>query len=314
MAEIVYSETQSHRQHLDNLTEGRTVADTKLSVFSGDGKVALVASHLLVGVNRHSKNKSKWYHWRTVSSMGFYRNSVGNAHPYYASRSLEATRPGPWRHIPAQKVFDMLDGFELGQEAIRDAFVHEVWNRFNITSMYDVYPMAAKYELPSYSLLPYDLRPAMRTDDWSDFTAASFGKQRATPRLIEAVQNTEPYIVAVAQQFRGLVSNQRLTSFIENNHFDDEMMEGFNAHHPYLRPWLKLLSATSRDRLLSRNLDISDLRHIQGIAYGVRSDVARALRHKGLSTKSLMGSAPTPKNSINLNTWQEFAASRVLAF
>lgn len=260
MSEIVYTETQKYRDFIDTMEGGRRPADRKTTIFASQNKVALVNSALVVGVPRGADHVNKrYYYWRSTNSVGFYRNRAGQPQPYCARRSWDAKVAEPWRHGNAAPVFNLLgDTSTPGGQA----FTHAVWEAFGASKMEEVYPIAGRYELPSYTHMPYSLRPAMRHSDWASFAAHAFGKTRATPRLVAAVENTEPYIVSLAQQFRGFVPNELLTKFIEDNHFDDEMEEGFRLHNPNVREIVRNLNEKSASAILSRGLDLGDTARI----------------------------------------------------
>jgi hypothetical protein len=163
-----------------------------------------------------------------------------------------------WRHGNAKPVFDyMEEDSDLGR-----AFKDACWSTFNITGLGDMYPMADKWGIHSYRYIPYGLKAAMRETGWEDFTGRVFGKTRNSKRLQAAVANTDPYIVAYARDFRGLVPNDELVSFVENTHFDDEMMDGFEGEDPKVRNLLLAMNEKSRRVILARGLDLSDIRNI----------------------------------------------------
>lgn len=264
MSEIVYTETDKHRDHIKDMTGGRTIADAKRTVWVSPTKVSITESRLVVGVPRGHKDK-RYYYWMSTESLGIFRNRAGNPQAYHAYRPWDATRKSNWTMGGAQAVFELL-GSKDSEKA--EVFTHEVWKTFGFNSLEGMYPIAGMYNLPNYTYIPYAIKPAMRESNWADFTMRVFGKTRTTPKLISAVQKSEPYLVSYAHQFRGLVPNPLIETFLSNQGFDEEMEEGFQLHNPNIRKYLMLMNEDSRVNILNKGLDLHDTNIISYLSGG----------------------------------------------
>lgn len=258
MSEILFTETEEQgRNYIDNMEYGRMPTDIKTTIFQSTHKVAVVGSRLVVGIPRGHQNK-RYYHWRTVSSFGFRRNSAGTVIPFDCHRPWDYKLSTAWMHRQPRSPFQLfLDNTEAS-----DIFKHACFQNFNFKGPEELYPMMKEYGLLHYWTIPSSLTMGFRQNDWTSFATAAFGKTRVNNRLLAAVQQTDPYLIAYAQQFRGLVPDEAIVSFMENNHFDDEMEEGFQPHSPNLRPALRFTDAVTLGNLINTRLDLSDLNHI----------------------------------------------------
>ena len=258
MGEIVWAKTTEHRDHLSN-SRGRVPADTRITVFASRDKVCMVDSTMLVGKNKNS-NKC-YYEWRSVSSVGFFRNKAGNLQPYKAERSLNQKA---WFYRYPKTAFYYLEEEDALAGEPMKAFRDACSEYLNLRSVYDLYPMAEVMGLPErFTLLPSNLRPHMRTRDWSEFMSGAVGKSRVTPGMIDSAKNSEPFLISLASEFRGLVDNARLETFLKNSFFDDNMMEKFQPHTPRVRALLRLMDEDSRISLLSENITFSSSQSIK---------------------------------------------------
>lgn len=263
MSEIVYTERHEQgRSAVAGMEYGRAVLDNKVTIFKSRDKVSLVTSRLIVGVPRGEAHKNKrYYYWRAVESYGFRRNNSGNVIPFQCRRPFDAKVGVHWQHQLARQPFMMLD--ERDDWAVANEYRAAVRSTFGVEKASDIYPMMDEYGLQTYWSIPNSLKAGFRQRSVDAMATAVFGKTRVNPRLIAAVQNTEPYIVALAQQFRGLVTDKKIIKFMENNHFDDEMEEGFTPHSPDIRIGLLGASQSLRDGLIQNTLDLSDMKRIQ---------------------------------------------------
>lgn len=260
MSDIVYTHTVKERQYVDQLNSidfaNRTACDRKVTIFQAKDKVALVHGTLVCGVPRGYPDK-RWYKWRSTASYGLRRNSNGTLVPWNCSRPWDFTKETQWKHHTATAVFDKME--DTGDEA--DAFRKAIRESFGVTDWTSIYPIVNQYGIYSYKHVPFDLRGAFRAGTMQEFVAKSFGIKRTNATMVEAVSNTDPWIVDLAYQFRGLVPDADLTNFLVNNHFDDEMME-FKPFSPLIRKVAKQLSEPVRRTLLSKTLDYSDMGYI----------------------------------------------------
>lgn len=262
MSEIVFTDTTERRGHIKHMTQGRTPSDEKVTIFQSPNKVAFVTSTLVVGVPRGHSDK-RYYHWRSTESFGFRRNRAGNIMSWQCTRPFDAKTGVEWGHRQPRQAFQMLDESDDWEAAA--AFKRAVWYTFGIRKAEDIFPMMPEYGLRTYWSVPSSLRSAFRVNDWSEYAARGFGKTRATPRLVAAVKQTDPYIIAYAQQFRGLVDDEKMVKFMEDNHFDDEMEESFVPHSPNIRPGLLVATQELRDGLITSGMDFNDMRRIQNM-------------------------------------------------
>lgn len=275
MSEIVFTETYEQRYGVDTMDYGRRPTDKKVTIFKNPSKVAVVQSTLVCGVPRGHKDK-RYYYWRSVGSAGFRRNKSGTIVPFSCTRSWDAKVGVGWRHKLPNEPFNWLYGTGPGDTA-GEAFQRAVWDEFAIRDVQELYPMLDRYGLPSYSTIPNSLKTPFRSDDWEDFTTRVFGKTRLSKRLVAAVQNTEPYFVAYAQQFRGLVPDEAVLGFMERSHFDEEMEEHFQPHSPTIRPFLLAANQVTRDNLIKTDFDRSELMRVgQFVRWGNKHMKAHA--------------------------------------
>lgn len=283
MGEIVYAHREEKR---DDLPEyGRRPTDIKTTIFAGPNKVAVVTSTLVAGAVRNS-TKHYWQ-WRTTSSYGFFRNRAGNLQPYHATRSWDGKgRDGKtWSHRVPDLAFGQLDRYKETSDEAYEVYRRAVSDNLGIKSIYDLYPMAREYGLIRYNTIPFELRVPMRETTWAGMATAAFGKTRASKRLTDAVANTDPYIVALAHQFRGLVDDERIVKFMEKTHFDEEMEEGFKPHHPRVRRVLKCLKKKDLNAILKNGLDLNDTVRIYHITHCV-NHMIDAWSEPGVSYRS----------------------------
>lgn len=254
MGEIFWAKTHERRDHLKSHDYGEMPADRRTTVFASKDKVCLVDSALMVGAPR--KSTKRYYYWRTHSSIGFFRNRAGHLQPYRAMRPLNSR--GAWRSFYPEEAFYYLEeDEEFVGEAMR-AFRAACSEYLRLYGVYDLYPMAKTMDMPErFKLLPANLRPHMRVTNWNEFMTSAFGKTRATPKFINAAQETEPYVIALAHEFRGLVADNELVKFMKRTQFDEQLMDNFKPHTPRLRRYLRRMDATSRRNLLYDPINVS---------------------------------------------------------
>lgn len=306
MSEIVYTETDRQRAHIPSMGHGRTQADRKHTLFQSRDKVALVTSSLVVGVPYGRKDGNwykqplddkRYYYWRSHYSFGFRRNSAGNIVPYQCQRPWDSTYKTNWKHQQARYPFELLreDAKNGFSESLAHEFRRAVWASFDVTRIEDIFPMLPEVGLQHYYTIPHNLHAAFRQSTWEDYTATAFGKTRVTPRLVAAVKKAEPYHVAYARNFRGLVDNDRVVAYLERNaRFDEETEEGFRPHTPEFRAGILVAPVETRQALIDLDLTLEDMRRIQAVT-GVQ---------KGYMQRSF--NAPFRKN--NPTSWKEINA------
>lgn len=259
----IYSETKQYRDSLSNgYMQTKAMTDRKSAVWKHNDKVSVVESVMLSG---HPNQKSfednpdkRWWRWYTIGSMGFRRNKAGNIVIYNCRRSPDGRRANNFQHNNMNVPMEFLND---GEGPLADAFRDAMWETFRITSQEDFYPMMREYNLYTHKLIPTNIRGAFKLDNWESYTSYIFGKTRQK-RLVAAVQNTEPYVVALAHQARGLISDDTLTKFVENTHFDDELCEQFKPHAPLIRRFIKEMPVSTRERIFSRGIDFLDTQRI----------------------------------------------------
>jgi hypothetical protein len=279
MSEIVYTYTEEKREKVPSIGqdgyENRDALDSKVTVFKDKNKVAVVYSRLLCGVpNAKPENKDKrWYRWHSVASCGLRRNKQGTIIPWNCTRDWNSRVADQWRHTTPGTAFNLLEDDGELAEAYRKA----CWESYGDVRLEDVFPIAGLYNLPAYSLMPRDLRPAMRLKTMDDFVAGSFGKKRATGRMVNAVAGTDPWMVAYAYQFRGYVDDGKLITFLENNRLDDEMQD-VEPFHPTLRLVVKEMDQSMRDSLIDCVLDYSDMKSLRFYCRQGKSNMLYLLR------------------------------------
>lgn len=283
MGEIVWAKTREWRDHLESHTYGQVPADSRTTIFASPDKVAMVEGVMMVGANRNSDKK--YYFWRSVSSVGFFRNRAGNLQPYRARRPVKAKS---WTSYYPETSFFYLEEEEIMPvESVRE-FRKACKEHLGLTSVYDLYPMAEVIGLPErFSLLPANLRPHMRTTDWNEYLTSAFGKTRVTPEFVKAAKNTEPYVLSLAHEFRGLVPEKTLVKFVQNTHFNDELMEKFIPHTPKIRLVLKGMDERSRVRLIGEPIDVRNTCLIKTISNNFAS--TNRFAPKKVSIKGAVG-------------------------
>jgi hypothetical protein len=288
MSEIVYTHTEKKRDVVDHIGTidyaNRAPLDDKVTIFKGKNKVAVVDSRLVCGVPNHDpKNKDKrWYKWRSVSSLGLRRNSNGTIIPWNCSRPWDFKLATPWKHSNIGEAFETLEyDTEVGE-----AYRRACWETFGIIKFEDVFPIADQYGIVKYDYIPHPFRGSMRLPKMEEFVAATFGKTRTTGRMVNAVAGTDPWIVAYAYAFRGYVDDSKLITFLEDNHFDDEMME-YQPYSPNIRHLVKAMTPEQANALVTRKLDITDMGLLnmlmrQGKTYGIRMVQLKAETWQGI--------------------------------
>lgn len=275
MYKIAFTETFEDRRHIPDMVGGRAPADQKVTVFQSRHKVAVVRSTLVVGVPRGHPDK-RYYNWRTTASFGFRRNTAGNIVPFQCTRNWDSGKGSAWHHITPTAPFNMLEKARDDQpDDLGRAFQHACWEEFNITDIKQIYPMLDKYNMSRYSLMPTNLRPAFRQDNWEAYAAVAFGKTRRSKRLVAAVQNAEPFIVSYAQQFRGLVSDEQMVSYMENNFFDDEMEANFKPFNINFRPLLLAASPQVREHFIKERLTAQVMDRLRSKSLYSKNELAR---------------------------------------
>lgn len=262
MGEIVWAKTIERREGLEHHTYGVVPADTRMTIFASKDKVALVDATMLIGANRNSDKK--YYAWQSVSSMGFFRNRAGNLQPYRAIRPLKQK---VWKsYYPETSFYYLEENDEVAGRPMKE--FRDACNEYlRLRSVYDLYPMAEVMDMPArFNLLPANLRPYMRTTDWNQYLVSAFGKNRVTPSFVKAAQKTEPYVLSLAYEFRGLIPDKTLLKFIQNTQFSEELMEGFKPHTPKIRRVLRALDERSRLRLIGEPLTIGNTLRIKTVS------------------------------------------------
>jgi hypothetical protein len=263
----VYTETIENRTPVLTDLPGFNLLDNKVTIFQNDNKVAVATSVLLTGTP-WDKTTGDWqripgkryYRWRTIGSYGFIRTKSGIAMPYHSMRGPRSN--DHWRNRFPYMAADALS-FN-GDQA--DAYRHAMWETFGATKVQHLYPMMDTYQLINYPSIPLNLRRAFRETSTEAYAGMVFGQKRNTERLQAAVVNTDAYVVALAHQFRGLVSDEALLSFIENTHFDKEMEETFEVHNPLVRKIVEFLPREDRESILAKGLDAADLKRIMQLS------------------------------------------------
>lgn len=282
--EIVYRHAQENRHHIAGMASGRLASDYAQTVFRHDHKVAVAHSNLIVGVprvkgHRYAENGQRYYYWYTTVSMGLIRKSNGSVVPYHCTRNYEGNNRS-WHWHDTSSVFHRITD---GDDDASKAFANAVREQFFIEKPQDVYPMMDEYGISDTKYIPKTLGPAFRSDNWAEYAARIFGKTRVTPRLIKAVQNTDPLFVSYAQQFRGLVEDEALAKFMEKNEFSEEYAEDFSPFTPHLRKALLHAPMEVRDILINKVYQDGDLPSLRRFADSIPnrasvSDIERYYR------------------------------------
>jgi hypothetical protein len=256
MSEIVYREVVEQRPNISDQRYGIIPTDHAVTIFKSGDKVARVESRLMMGSNP-SSDKHYWF-WRSTESAGFFRNRAGNIQPYHCNRNTNAKARWVFS-MPSQSLGWLSPGDLSPSHDVARDIVNDV---FKISSLGDLYPIADMYGLRAYQYIPFQLRTAMREETWGEYATKVFGKNRTTDRLVSAVQNTEPFVVALAHQFRGLVDDETLVRFMDKTQFDDDMIDNFRPSSPWVRPVVSQLMPRSRKTVLNSGLTIEDISHI----------------------------------------------------
>lgn len=306
MVDVVYTKTDSYRDRYerDKLhLQGETVIERKWSIFSHLNKVALAESVLVTGVRR---NKSSYWYWRTISSMGFFTNKAGNVQPYHARRKL--SQKSQWEPGMCDYVFNRLDP-EYHSVEMNEKFTDEVKFRFGINNIYDLYPLAEKWGIGPYmyNAIPYNLRLAMREDEWKDFAAAAYGKTRVTKPLLKVLPTSVPFSAAVAGEFRGKAANNVLASFIENNS-DYDVFDSFSPFSPNMRRIVRLMTPETADSLLQVKMDMTTISRINriGTLSKINAKVLAGMKKPEDVTKQFY--QPTKVSSFkNVREWADLS-------
>lgn len=275
MTNIVYTHTDKMRGGIKDMQSMHMPTDRKVTIFQQPNKVAVVGALLVVGKPTHKEEHKdkRWYKWRSTETYGLRRNAHGTIIPWSATRPYTFKVGDQWKHAGGcRRVFDALDPESEHEGSV--AFRKAVWETFGVKSMYDIFPIAEHYGLHRYDTMPYALRNAMRQPTMTEFTTQLFGKTRTSDSLMDAVSGTDPFVVALAHQFRGLVPDSALVWMMRNNSFDDEMEESFEPFSPWVRPVLKVISQRSRNNLVRERLDVSTLMRIHRVMAYTRNDYA----------------------------------------
>lgn len=267
MFEIVYKSTTEDRSRISRMRYGMEPADNACTVIKKDDKVSILGSQFVVGVPTPGSAK-RYYYWRTISSLGLRKNANGSVVPYHCTREWKGRGNGGWTFQRPTTVFGALaQSGDMGE-----AFANAVEETFGVTSARDLYPMMERYGFDKYSAVPSSLLPAFRQTDFEGMANMVFGKTRSSSRMIKAMSQTDPFFVAFAQQFRGLVDDESLVKFMEKNHFDENMENVFKPFSPNIRKLLLLDNAVGQKyasrmkNMINKELDMGDLWNISNVA------------------------------------------------
>lgn len=267
-SEVVFRKTEDGRTVLSTYDNDHTTpvpTDKAWTVWKNRDKVAVVTGRLMTGKPRQNLNKRYWY-WESVESYGFYRTRSGLAQPYLCDRP-DGRRSTPWRGRYPEKAVNMLDpDSDEGMTEMGQAFRVAMRDTFSVRNLFDIYPMAEHFGLNRYAVMPANLRNAMRSDTVQTFSEKVFGKNRSSNIFVKTVQKTDPYFISLAHEFRGLVKDTRLRSFLADSEWTEEIEETFEIHTPWFRDYAVLLNEDSRNNLLYYSLDNMDIRRISNLA------------------------------------------------
>jgi len=168
--------------------------------------------------------------------------------------------------------FDILTGEEDIEQfpGIADAFRQNLLLRLDIRNMGDIYPIAEEYNIWRYKYIPFNIKSAMRSKDFVEFTARVFGKSRATHQMVSAVRQADPLFVDIAHQARGIVDDKSLINYMYDNKIDDELSEKLGRSGRQsticLRPVFLKVSNKSVENLLSNDVHVN-YEHMLNIGY-----------------------------------------------
>lgn len=258
MSEIVYTQKTSTNVDVKSMVQGRAPVEEKFTIFQHDNKVALVRSLLIVGVAQPYSDK-RYYYWRTVGSLGFIRNKGGNIVAYHCEREYDAKPGTPWAfRAPIQPFMMLDDDLPRFKTEAKGEFKFAVKQSLGVESLYDIYPLTDEYGIDHFNAIPPSLTRGFRLNHLESLTAYAFGKSRLNRRLVQAVSKTDPWIVSYAQQFRGLVDDDKVVSLIENNNVDEEKMSGVLGNNlNNLRPVFKACDKKYLEELVNLEINAS---------------------------------------------------------
>lgn len=180
----------------------------KNSLFVHDNKVVKVKSHKYTGVNKHSNKR--YFRWETVRSEGLRRNNNGTIIPINVSIDGNNIQPAPEFGHGVFNIFnrdkEMANNFDISyQSALKETF--------NITSIYDVYPMLKPYNT-LLTEVPRGMTGHFRTSTPQEFVRSIFGNDNYRRDLVKAACNATPPAIALAKEFKGLVPIDWIINFL----------------------------------------------------------------------------------------------------
>lgn len=292
---MVYSETFKDRSKLDNPAREEfmfspEMLDQKFTIWQSKDKVGIAESVLVTGKWRN--NGKRWFQWKTNRAWGLRRTSTGHPMPYFSVRPWTSTKP-VWTHGKPNVVFDAMETPELVSEAFYEAYMRALEESFKVKTMADVYPMVNEFGIWKYDGIAGNIRVAMREKNIEDMVGVLFGKGRANRNWFDAVRDADPYITAVAHQFRGLTPDKDVLEFVKETDFD---AEGFRPHTPRLRPILYRLDRTSLPVLLKNGLSSGDADFIQGVC-------GEGINVNGAASRVKIGTAVKDWSEVNQVGW-----------
>lgn len=282
---------------------------SKRAVFATRDKVSLTDSVKTV----NQRGKSVWSTWRTVQSIGFYRNASGHLQPYAAFR--EGNGKG-WSHVPSDIVWDTINPSastsdsksytDLLTDGASEAFRNYAHKMLGVKSFLDIYPRAEDFGLIHYKYLPKTIRTAFRAEDTKEMSDLVFGRKRRDSRLLWSLENSEPLFIELAHSLRGIVSDSALAVLMDNR-LGDDMIDLYNGSNSAdVRHGMSYLSKSAATRMASNTIDSDALRAIFAINRN-GSVVPRTMAmHLGGTHRDVMnGKVDTGVAEKKLRTWTD---------
>lgn len=197
-----------HRQVLENELDTSPYAQNTQAIaqcesyFVSEGKVSLIRSQKVTGLNKHSGNR--WYRWQNTGGSTIYTKKDGKI----AGRMFSVGSRNQKRFL-AGIAFHVVQNDERMRALVEENVGEVTFDK--------VFPLAAHYNVVSEHGMPQGMRSAFQQDDLRGLVDVAFGKTRYRRDLARAAAQAHPNALGFARSFRGLVPIDWIVDFLRRH-------------------------------------------------------------------------------------------------